>query len=180
MATPAGHILALDISLTVGWAFGALRDAAPQIGRIWVNGGIHAMGEAWVDWQNKLEPLIERLGPDIVVWAKPLMKQQTSAELLVGLSDHTESSCFRTDVLARPIIESTARKQVLGRGGFGTRVNGKIVKGSASREAKAAGLAWCRNRGWPVEDDNESDACVVWEYARRFLLSRRQWGETAF
>lgn len=176
-----GGVLALDLSLTTGWCYGAIKDAAPEFGRWWINGGIHRMGESFVDLQNSLERFLIAHRPSIVVYAMPYAKVQTTARLTIGLAAHAESSCFREGVRVREVVESTARKHVLGRGSFGERgEDRRFIKGSARQGAKDAALAWCRGRGWRVADDNEADACVVWEYARRFLLSRVQWGEVAF
>ncbi len=174
----AGGILALDLSLTTGWVYGGLRTTTPRIGRWFLNGGIHDMGEAWVDLQNRLEDFIEVQRPSLIVYALPYAKVQTTARLGIGLAAHAESSGWRMEVKVREIPEATARKQVLGRGGFAQRDQHKrIIKGSARKNAKNAGMAWCEGRGWPVRDDNESDACVIWEFSRRFVLSRQQWNQ---
>ena len=176
--TDQGGILALDLSLSTGFAYGGLQSSAPLIGRWFLNGGIHAMGEAWVDLQNRLEDFIALQRPSLIVYALPYAKLQTTARLGLGLAAHAESSGFRMDVKVREIPEGTARKGVLGRGGFAERDEHKrIIKGSASRNAKAASMMWCEGKGWPVRDDNESDACVIWEFSRRFVLSRRQWNQ---
>lgn len=173
-----GGILALDLSLTTGWAYGGLRANTPQIGRWFLNGGLARMGESWVDLQNRLEDLMAVQRPSLVVYALPYVKLQTSGRLGLGLAAHAESSCYRMKIDVREIPEGTARKGVLGRGGFAERDEDKrIIKGSASKNAKAASLAWCEGKGWPVRDDNESDACVIWEFSRRFVLSRRQWNQ---
>lgn len=171
-----GGILALDLSLTTGWAYGGVREIAPRFGRWRLNGGLHNMGEAWVDLQNRLEDFCALQKPSLIVYALPYAKIQTTARLGMGLAAHAESSGFRMEVQVREIPEGTARKGVLGRGGFAERDDQKrIIKGSARKNAKAASMAWCEAKGWAVRDDNESDACVIWEFSRRFVLSRQQW-----
>jgi len=173
-----GGILALDLSLSTGWAYGGLRVNAPLIGRWFLNGGVRDMGQSWVDLQNRLEDFITLQKPSLIVYALPYAKVQTTARLGLGLAAHAESSCWRLEVQVREIPEGTARKHVLGRGGFAERDDRKqIIKGSARKNAKAASMAWCEGKGWPVRDDNESDACVLWEFARRFVLSRQQWSQ---
>lgn len=173
-----GGILALDLSLSTGWAYGGVRANAPWIGRWFLNGGIRDMGETWVDLQNRLEDLITLQKPSLIVYALPYAKVQTTARLGLGLAAHAESSGWRMDVQVREIPEGTARKHVLGRGGFAERDEHKrIIKGSARRNAKAASMLWCEGKGWAVRDDNEADACVIWEFSRRFVLSRQQWSQ---
>lgn len=171
-----GGILALDLSLTTGFAYGGLRENSPFFSRWRLNGGIARMGEAWVDLQNKIEDFLALQRPEFVVYALPFAKQQTSARLGLGLAAHTESSCFRMEVPCFEVQESTARKNILGRGSFTERNERReIIKGSGRKNAKEAVMDWCINKGWAIRDDNEADACVMWEYARRFTLSRKQW-----
>ena len=173
-----GGILALDLSLTTGYAYGAVSATAPLIGRWHINGGIANMGEAWVDLQNKLEDFLALFRPSLIVYALPYAKMQTTARLGLGLAAHAESSGVRMEVQVREIPEGTARKGVLGRGGFAERDDHRrVIKGSARRNAKSAAMAWCAGKGWIVRDDNEGDACVIWEFSRRFVLSRRQWDQ---
>ncbi len=161
-----------------GYCYGGVRDNTPEIGRWRLNGGIANMGESFVDLQNKLEDYMALLRPSLVIYALPYAKMQTTARLGLGLAAHAESSCFRMEVRVREIPEGTARKGVLGRGGFAERDEHKrIVKGSARKNAKAASMAWCEGKGWAVRDDNESDAAVIWEFSRRFVLSRKQWDQ---
>lgn len=171
-----GGILALDLSLRTGIAYGCLRDTSPHISLWRINGGIARMGEAWVDMQNRLEDFVAVTRPSMVVYAVPFAKQQTSARLGLGFSSHVESSCYRLDLPCYEVQEPTARKHILGRGSFTERdANRQIIKGSGRKGAKEASMEWCRNKGWEIRDDNEADACVMWEYARRYTLSRKQW-----
>jgi hypothetical protein len=173
-----GGILALDLSLKTGWAYGGVRATAPRVGLWRLNGGLLDMGQAWVDLQNKVEDFAAVSQPSLIVYALPYAKIQTTARLGLGLAAHAESSAWRLSIQVREIPEGTARKGVLGRGGFAERDDQKrIIKGSARKNAKAASMAWCEGKGWPVRDDNESDACVIWEFARRFVLSRQQWNQ---
>lgn len=173
-----GGILALDLSLTTGYAYGGLRANAPLVGRWFLNGGLANMGEAWVDLQNRVEDFIVLNKPSLIVYALPYAKVQTTARLGLGLAAHAESSGYRMEVKVREIPEGTARKGVLGRGYFADRdAEKKIIKGSARRNAKSAAMTWCEGKGWAVRDDNEGDACIIWEFSRRFVLSRQQWNQ---
>lgn len=177
MSEPGG-ILALDLSLITGYAYGGMSANAPRVGRWFINGGLNGMGEAWVDLQNRIEDFVQVNRPSLIVYALPYAKVQTTARLSLGLAAHAESSAYRMEVDVREIPEGTARKGVLGRGFFAERDHQKkIIKGSARNNAKAAARAWCEGKGWNVRDDNEADACVIFEFARRFVLSRRQWNQ---
>lgn len=173
-----GGILALDISLMTGVAYGGVRDTAPDFDRWPIRGGIADMAEAWIDLQNKLEDFCELQRPSLIVYAAPFAKQQTSARLGLGLAAHAESSGKRMGIMVREAREDKARKEILGRAQFGERdIRGKIIKGTGSKAAKETALGWCRSKGWMVPDHNAADACVIWEWARRFVLSRQQWGQ---
>ena len=91
----------------------------------------------------------------------------------MGMAAHVESSGYRLSVKVREIPEGTARKQVLGRGNFAERdEHRRIIKGTASKNAKAAAVRWCETKGWLVRDDNEADAAVIWQFAKWFVQSR--------
>lgn len=117
--------------------------------------------------------------PQLMVFAARFNTAQTSAEFLLGMAAHAGSSAYRMGVEPRKIMEPTARKAILGQGSFVQRdATKKIIRGSGSKRAKAAAVEWCENKGWDVGgDDNQADALVIWEYARRYVLSRQQWGQ---
>lgn len=158
MSAPGG-ILTLDLSLTTGWAYGLASMGRPVCG-VWKLPGGGDNGRTYTALGNILADAIHLHQPALVVMEAPLIKQQTSARLLLGLAAHVESTCYRWEVPCREQSVMTVRKLVLGRGMF--------PKGMA----KAAVLAWCAEKAWPVQDDNAADACVLWAYARQTMATR--------
>lgn len=172
MPAPGG-ILAVDLSTLTGWCYGSASGNAPEWG-VWRLPGMKNLGRCWVELQNKLEDFMSVTRPALLVFATPLAANQTTARLLLGLAAHAESSAYRLKVQTAEVTESTARKEVLGRGSFTVRdADGVPIRGEGSKVAKAMALDWCQRQGWDVADHNAADACVVWEYARRVLARQR-------
>ena len=160
MAYARRGVLALDLALRVGWAFGLDADAAPHCG-VWVLPSAADLGRRYAALGNELADALALHQPRLVLMEAPLVRQDNSARLLLGLAAHVESTCYRWGVECREAHSATVRKAVLGRGTF--------PKGTA----KAAVLAFCTEQGWPVPDDNAADACLVWAYARQERQQRR-------
>lgn len=149
-----GGIITLDLSLSTGWAYGCVRDSNPISG-VWVLPSQARNSAApYVALENELEDAIARYRPHQVVCATPLLaKRQTTHRLLIGLTITTESCCYRQGIDYREQAEQTIRKAVLGRASF------------PRGQMKVAVLDWCRARGWNLDNDDEADARVVWQYA---------------
>lgn len=154
-------ILACDLSLKVGWAFGLETDKAPRCG-VWLLPSSADLGRRYAALGNELADALALHQPRLVVFEAALAhKRQTSARLLMGLAAHAESTCWRWDVECREADVQTIRKAVLGRGTF--------PKG----EAKPAVMAWCTSQGWAFPDDNAADALCLWQFARLQAAERR-------
>jgi Holliday junction resolvasome RuvABC endonuclease subunit len=161
-APPQGGVLALDLSLSTGWALGGINDADPISG-VWRLPGIDNLGRAFTALSNELEDAIALHQPRWVVAEAPLPDiRQTSARLLLGLSAHVESSCYRMGVPCFEVAVTTVRATVMG--------TGRFPKG----EAKQHVLAWCARRGWTDLTDDEADARLVWLYACLQLRQQRR------
>lgn len=152
--------LCLDLSLSIGWAFGLHEDDAPRCG-VWLLPSSADLGRRYAALGNELADAIALFQPRLVLMEAPLVRQDRSARLLLGLAAHVESTCYRWGVECMETHSSTARKAVLGRGTFPTG------------EAKAAVMAWCRAQGWAFPDDNAADALCLWQYARLQATERR-------
>jgi hypothetical protein len=133
------------------------------------------LGKLYAALRNVLEDAIALHTPSRLVFAPALFRDaQTAARALLGLIAVAELVAYDTDVRPLEIAETTARKAVLGRGTFGERdSDGKVIKGTGSRAAKQAALAWCHSRGWMTQSDDTADALVLLEYDRLFQLSRQ-------
>lgn len=152
--------LCLDLSLSVGWAFGLHDDPAPRCG-VWLLPSSADLGRRYAALGNELADAIALFQPRLVLMEAPLVRQDRSARLLLGLAAHVESTCYRWEVECREAHSGTVRKAVLGRGTF------------PKDQAKPAVLAWCEARGWAVPSHDAADACVLFEYARLQAAERR-------
>lgn len=155
-----GAILALDLSLTTGFALGHACDREPLSGVWSLPSG--NQGAAFDALEHNLADAIEVHAPSLVFMEAPLVAMvQTSARLLLGLAAHVESTCWRYSVPCREETVQKIRLVATGRGHF--------KKGMA----KAHVAEWCRNRGWSPCDDNAADALVAWQYAISEMTRRR-------
>lgn len=152
--------LALDVSLSVGWAFGLDTDAAPRCG-VWLLPSSADLGKRYAALGNELADALALHQPRLVLMEAPLVRQDNSARLLLGLAAHVESTCWRWGVECREAHSATIRKAVLGKGTF------------PAGTAKAAVLAYCEAQGWAVPSHDAADACVTWAYARMQAAERR-------
>jgi crossover junction endodeoxyribonuclease RuvC len=154
MSQPGG-ILALDLATRTGWAYGV--PGGKPIGGVWELPPAALLGRKLASFENQLWDALALHQPRLVMFAASFTqgKAITGAELLLGLSAHVESSCYRHDAEVRKQAESTIRVHVFGKGGA-----------QGSREAlKARAMAWCAEQGYRVASDDHADALVVWTYA---------------
>lgn len=162
----AGGILALDLSLSTGWAYGCAEDASPVSGYWVLPPTARGLGACYVALENELEDAIHLHRPALVAVEAPLVwKRQTSAELLLGLANIAEACCWRWDVECRKQSVESVRTAVIG--------TSRFPKG----EAKTYVLDWCRRRGWDLDNDDEADARVLWQH-NATLIRNRRWRAT--
>jgi Holliday junction resolvasome RuvABC endonuclease subunit len=168
--------MAVDASSrSTGWAIGC--DNADAIYGVWQLPGIADLGKLYAAYRCALEDAIAVHRPKLLVMAPALFsKSQTSARALLGLVAITDLVAFDEAVEMREIAEGTARKEILGRGSFGPRVGGKLVRGKSSVATKSAVMAWAEGRGWKPQTDDAADALVLLMYAQRWQTMRAQWG----
>jgi hypothetical protein len=155
MSRPGG-ILALDLSSSVGWAYGNPDDRVPLCG-VWVL-PTGDLGRLLASFENELEDAIIFHRPALIMCEAPLPPTHRSNASTwrhqLGLAALAESTAYRHDIRFREQACSTIRLSVLGTARF---PNG---------DPKDAVLAYCRTMGWTVPDHNAGDACVVWQYTR--------------
>ena len=150
-----GGILALDLATRTGWAYGL--PGTKPIGGVWELPPAASLGRKLASFENQLWDALALHQPRLLMLAASFTqgKAIAGAELLLGLSAHVESSCYRHDAEVRKQAESTIRKHVLGHGAS-----------LGGREAcKARAMAWCAEQGYRVMSDDHADALVVWHYA---------------
>lgn len=167
-------VLAIDCSTRrLGWACDEL-NARVAFGLILLP-GMSDLSRLYGAVRNSLCDLVERHSPGVLAWCRPMFRdQQSAAEALLGVAAVAHLTCWDYGLKPLVVVESTVRKAVLGRGSFGERdANGKVIKGTGSKQAKAAALAWCARHGFDVTSDDVADALVLHAYARRQLVARR-------
>jgi hypothetical protein len=152
MSRPGG-VLTLDLSSTVGFAYGHAGEV-PAFGH-WRLCEDPDIGHRLVCHENELARAIEEFRPALVSMERALpanlQGNAYTGELQIGLSGSTRSTCYRWAVPLRAPTVDTIRLNVVGH---------RLKKA----EAKPAIVAWCRSRGWFVRNDHEADACAVWAY----------------
>lgn len=168
-------ILAIDCSTRrLGWSVDAPPANLPRYGLILLP-GMKSLGTLYAAVRNSLSDLVEEHRPDVLVWCKPMFRDaQTAAQALLGVSAIADLVAHDNDIRTFDVVESSARKDVLGRGSFGERdpVTRKIIKGSGTKAVKAAALAWCAKCGLDVDSDDIGDSLVLLAYAKRMLAKR--------
>jgi hypothetical protein len=150
-----GNLLALDLASVTGWATGApgevpkfgtirfARQGAPHPAiyralRSWLNGWINAKSIQMVVYESAAMPTM-MLG----------RSNARTIRLLTGLCEHVEELCYERIEL-REASTSQVRSHFIG-----TNRNKRTL-------AKELTIERCREMGWPVEDDNQADACALW------------------
>lgn len=153
----SGGIFTLDLSTTVGWAYGHPGDERPMCGTWLLPTG--DLGRMFASLENELDDALIFHRPRLILIEAPLPPTATSNATTwhhqIGEDACVRATAYRHSVEVRDQAVSTVRKEVLGTGRF------------PGGDAKAAVLAHCARRGWPVPDHNAADACVLWEFACR-------------
>ena len=175
-----GGILTLDVaSRETGWAYGCVGEQEAAYG-LWTLPGTADLGALYGKFRNALEDAITLHHPRRIVFAIPIMKGHANTRALIGLSCIVELVAWDESVPnVNEVPESTARKEILGRGSFAVYQGGKAIKGTGTERAKIAANEWARNKGWRPQTHDVADALVILEYSRRWELARKQWGQAA-
>ena len=164
--------LTLDLSSrNLGWACDTGRNQ-PAYGLVLLP-GIKSLGKLYAACRNAIETLIEEQKPDRILFCMALFHHaQTAARALAGVQAMAELCAYDAEIECLEANEPRARKMVLGRGSFGgvDPVTGSLIPGLGSKQAKAAVMEWCRERGYdegrPWFGHDVGDALVLLEYSR--------------
>jgi Holliday junction resolvasome RuvABC endonuclease subunit len=155
---PSGGILALDLAGVVGVAYGLLTERNPAWG-CWHLPRIGGEGARYAAFENELSLTLTKLAPTAIVLESTLplgaMNNYQAAAQAFTLRGFSRSEAWRHSIAISEIDSITVRTAVLGTGRF------------RRGEVKAEVLAWCRRRGWLIDDHNAGDALLVWEWHRR-------------
>ena len=153
-------VCALDLATTTGFAFGTPDDKAPAIGSVkfGTDGALpDAIFCAALTWaqrfftEHKFDVVaIERLLPP------QAMKGKTSRQVrdrLAGLQGIIRGAARAAGIFEILTVEvGDVRSHFIG------------IRGTKRGDAKAEVMRRCRLLGWPVENDNEGDACALWSH----------------
>jgi Holliday junction resolvasome RuvABC endonuclease subunit len=148
MPAPGG-ILALDLSLSVGWCYGHPGET-PLYGT-WALPVAASAGQRMASFENELLDAIAVHDPSLVVLEAAITnhKNAASARIAIGLWALSEAACWRHDVRCIQIGSGQARAAVTGRGTY--------PKGTAKDNV----LAWCRENEFQPANDHEADALIT-------------------
>ena len=166
--TEPGGIFALDLSSSVGWAYGRVDDVQPLTG-VWLLPRDKPHGARFAAYENELIDALARFQPGEVIMEAPMRlkaaatRSEAAARHQIGLAAYTEGEWWRH--AGQPTYEAdvnAVRLNVLGQCRWPSR-----------DEVKPAIVSWCRDMGWNITDHNAGDAAVLWWYRRCMLLDSR-------
>jgi hypothetical protein len=161
-SSPApGGVIALDLGgMTCGWAYGHMTDRSPIFGS-WHMPKVGGEGARFAALENELASAMELLQPtDMILEAMlPLMAQtnMVTFRIQAGMRAMAASEAWRASCAFSERDVWTIRHEVIGQASF--------PKGRTKSEV----VRFCREQGWPVQDDHQADACITW----RWLQMRR-------
>lgn len=154
-------VMAFDIAGRTGIAYGRAgetpRATAVDLGK---GRGDAAQFARMIRATNEL---LTKYRPDIVVYEGPVGGPRTS-HFLVGLAACFVGEAARLGHKPIDLNLGSVRKHFLGKH-ITTRSMPGASKGAVRQEIKRAVIARCHALGWPVRDDDEADACALWDYA---------------
>lgn len=153
-------ILSLDLARQYGWAEGRAGEA-PRFGsdRFAPTGA--PVEDVFAGVIRQLAPRLAAFRPDVLVYEAPSLFQlrdgksnPATAECLLGIPAIVQGLAKHLGIhRVYKAQTSSVRKHFLG--------NGRMPRA----EAKKAVVAECRRRGWDVRNDDEGDACAIWDYS---------------
>jgi len=151
------RIMALDLSTRVGWAVGVPGER-PRYGT-WMLPSMADNGRCGAALVAALEDAITVHAPTHIVAEAPLplpaQNHAATARLQFGLAWTVAMVGYWRDVQTRECSVDKARMGILGRCRFAGHRD----------EAKRVVMGWCEKQGWPVDDDNMADACLLWRWS---------------
>lgn len=151
-------ILAFDLATNTGVAVGDSRDNAPHFWSEKFGQGREGQGVKFSQAMDLTNRLIARYKPDVIAIEAALAQGGGGAaarvQLAMGLRACVLGVADMRRVQTVEYAVSTIRKHFIG--------HGKLER----KKAKAETIHRCKILGWDVANDNEADACAVWDYAR--------------
>lgn len=153
-----GGLLTLDLSGTVGVAYGHKGDERPW-STSWRLSRGSDLAPRFGGFENELVAALDLYRPRRVVMEAPLPSNRQASTFVArqqfGLAAITELNCWRAGVDCRETSCDAVRLAVLGRCRFA----------GGTEEAKRTVMTWCRAQGWNPVDHNAGDSLVLWAYS---------------
>lgn len=153
-------VLALDIATNTGVCVGQ-SGADP---RAWsVNLGKAPDAQRFSQALRLTASLLETHKPDLVA-VEAAIGGPKASQYLIGLVACVTGVCWDRRVRCEPVHLGSVRKHFLGKS-LTTRHFPHLKPAAAKKAIKAEVMKRCELLGWPVETDDEADACAIWDYA---------------
>ena len=155
-----GRVLALDLATTTGWAYGA-PGSIPKFGHLRFAKPGASRAETYRAFRGWLNAKWAK-APDMIVYESPavpsIMAGKTNIDtikLLVGLAEHLEEWAYQRIELREARV-ADVRVHFIG-------------QNMKSAFAKAKTFEQCHVLGWKVENNDEADACALWDFQCAWL-----------
>lgn len=158
-------LLALDISLTTGAAWGNAQADRPRTAVVKLPEGLQNFDRAlvglreWVAMTCRFEK-VEFLLVEAALRVVDRNHSDYSAFLLTSLSAVAREAGARSGAHVEPVECDKWRKHFLGTARVSTA------------EGKAGAIKRCEQLGYTYQDHNAAEACGVWDYGRAKFYSR--------
>lgn len=155
--TETTGILCLDLATWTGWAHWRPGMERPRSGVLRLPKTGENVGRFLKHLHNWVVPFCKLEGIDMVIYEAPILHMgKTTPETvikLMNLAGHTEFICELLKIrTCLSVNNATVRKHFTGRGA------------GPSEVMKQGVVLGCERRNWPVDDDNEADACAILDY----------------
>ena len=154
-------IIAMDLSTSAGVALGRAGGTPEIFSETFDGSGQAAKFNQALDWALRL---IDKHSPDIIVIEKAIATGPVGSEARVqfafGYRAAVMIAAYRRGVRVKDVPVQTVRKHFLG--------TAKMRRD----EAKRATMTRCKQLGWVVANDDEADACAVWDHTGSTMARR--------
>jgi hypothetical protein len=154
-------VLALDLATNVGFASGE-PGGEPTFGSHKLKSTGDDIGSFAHEFDLLASRLFSEIEPSLVVFCSPILPPATKIQTLrklQGLAWHTEYVAKRFRIECREIYEAQARSFFLGKGARTLH-----LPGGEKITLKQQAFDRCRQIGWMVVNNDESDACAAWAF----------------
>lgn len=164
-------VLAFDIATQTGWACGAYGEK-PTFGSFRCDSQGTRLGRRLRICGHHVVELIDRLKPDVIVREAPeLLPHDTVSPLVITYALHgqIDACADQAGLRCTPYRQDTVRSHFIGMA-KAPKVIGKGFTGGKRKDIrrdwmKETVMKRCRLLGWKVKNDDEGDACALWDYA---------------